>query len=73
MSLSPSELHEAQIRASDIISEEVSHQRSMICRDPGGSRTLFMSDQDLAAMRAKFPFLDAFSDTFIRTTPRRAS
>jgi hypothetical protein len=28
-----------------------------------------MSDQDLAAMRAKFPFLEAFTDTFIRTTP----
>jgi hypothetical protein len=28
-----------------------------------------MSDQDLAAMRAKFPFLDAFTDNFIRTTP----
>jgi hypothetical protein len=41
----------------------------MVCRDPGIGRTLFMSDQDLAAMRAKFPFLDSFSDTFIRTTP----
>ncbi len=24
---------------------------------------------NLAAMRAKFPFLDAFTDTFIHTTP----
>ena len=28
-----------------------------------------MTDQDLVAMRNKFPFLDGFSDTFIRNTP----
>ncbi len=42
---------------------------SVACRDPVLGRPLYMSDQDLAAMRAKFPFLEAFTDMFIRTTP----
>jgi hypothetical protein len=69
MSLTPTELQEAQHLASDLILEEVSHQRSHVTRDPALGRSLYMSDQDLAAMRAKFPFLAAFTDNFIRSTP----
>jgi hypothetical protein len=69
LSLSPSELLDAQLRASDLITDETSHQRAVACRDPGLARPLYMSDQDLVAMRAKFPFLEAFTDMFIRTTP----
>jgi hypothetical protein len=69
LSLSPSELLDAQLRASDLITDETSHQRAVACRDPGMTRPLYMSDQDLATMRAKFPFLEAFTDMFIRTTP----
>jgi hypothetical protein len=68
MSLSPTELQEAQHMASDLILEEASHQRSHATRDPALVRSLYMSDQDLAAMRAKFPFLEAFTDNFIRST-----
>ncbi len=67
LSLSPSELREAQLRASDLITDETSHQRAFGRRDLSLGRPLFMSDQDLAAMRAKLPFLDGFTDTFIRT------
>ncbi len=68
MSLSPTKLQEAQHMASDLILGEASHQRSHTTRDPALVRSLYMSDQDLAAMRAKFPFLEAFSDNFIRST-----
>jgi hypothetical protein len=69
MSLIPSALHEEQLRAASLIAEESAHQRIQECRDPGSTRALYMSDQDMVAMRAKFPFLREFSDNFIRSTP----
>jgi hypothetical protein len=68
MSLIPSELRDEQLRASNLMIEESAHHRNQ-CNDPGSKRVLYMSDQDMLAMRAKFPFLREFSDNFIRSTP----
>jgi hypothetical protein len=68
MSLIPSELQDEQLRATNLMAEESAHQRNQ-CSDPGSKRVLHMSDQDMLAMRAKFPFLRKFSDNFIRSTP----
>jgi hypothetical protein len=55
-------------QSSDLIREEQSHQRQS-CPDPSGStHPPSFTDKDLAAMRAKFPFLAEFSDGFIRST-----
>ncbi len=69
VSLSPPELLDAQHNAAYLITDEVSHQRQSAYHDPSLGHSCYLSDQDLAAMRAKFPFLEAFSDTFVRTTP----
>ncbi len=65
----PSELREEQLRAASLFADETAHQRVADCRDPDFTRVLNMSDQDLAVMQAKFPFLCEFSDTFIKSTP----
>ncbi len=67
--MNPTELRDEQCRAVSLIADETAHQRGVECRDPGASRSLFMSDQDLAPMRVKFPFLCEFSDNFVRSTP----
>lgn len=69
-SLTQPELLEAQAQATSLINDEAAHVRSPGNQDPGRGRSSWiMSDQDLAAMRAKFPFLSCFSDNFIRSTP----
>ncbi len=51
------------------MNEESIHGRSTGTCDPGGCKSVYMLDQDLAAMREKFPFLRSFSDMLVRTTP----
>ncbi len=50
-----------------IIQDELSHRRQTV-PDPGSASNTSITDGDLAAMRAKFPFLRDFSDNFIRST-----
>jgi hypothetical protein len=53
--------------SAEIIQDELSHRRQAVS-DPGSATISSITDGDLAAMRAKFPFLRDFSDNFIRTT-----
>jgi hypothetical protein len=46
--------------------------RSIPTRDPASSSSYVVSNSDLAALRAKFPFLKDFSDDFIRANKRES-
>jgi hypothetical protein len=65
--LDPSELLTNTQLADVLIRDEQSHQRQG-CPDPATPSASFLSDGDMRAMRAKFPFLSDFSDNFIRST-----
>jgi hypothetical protein len=62
--LSQDELVATLIDAQDSIQDEAS--RANGTRDPAEPVISAISDSDLAALRAKFPFLKDFSDSFIR-------
>jgi hypothetical protein len=62
--LTSDELTASINEARDIISDEAS--RSAPARDPASASSYSVSSNDLAALRAKFPFLRDFSDDFIR-------
>jgi hypothetical protein len=66
--MDPADVARTARQSSDLIRDEQSHQRQS-CPDPSGSTHLpSFTNKDLAAMRAKFPFLAEFSDGFIRST-----
>jgi hypothetical protein len=66
--MDPAELARAARQSTVLIREEQSHQRQF-CQDPGvANSSSEITDSDLAAMRAKFPFLAEFSDGFICST-----
>ncbi len=62
--LTSDELTASINEARDIISDEAS--RSAPARDPASAPSYSVSSNDLAVLRAKFPFLRDFSDDFIR-------
>jgi hypothetical protein len=62
--LNSEELTATIINARECINNEASHTGGV--KDPADTTNSANSDSDLASLRAKFPFLKDFSDSFIR-------
>jgi hypothetical protein len=65
--LDEDDIRAAAASSAEIVQDELSHRRQTVS-DPGSVSNASITDGDLAAMRAKFPFLRDFSDNFIRST-----
>jgi hypothetical protein len=65
--LNEDDIRTATASSAEIIQDELSHRRQTV-PDPGPVSNASITDGDLAAMRAKFPFLRDFSDNFITST-----
>jgi hypothetical protein len=66
VTLSEEEMMAASTQAREFVTDETS--RTGRVADPGSSG-LTMTDNDLASLRRKFPFLSDFSDHFVRSQP----
>jgi hypothetical protein len=63
--LSPEDLASTIIDAREYINDEASRTGGI--KDPADTPNTAISDSDISALRAKFPFLKDFSNGFIRT------
>jgi hypothetical protein len=65
--LDPVDLASSVSEARQLLNEESIRAGPSETRDPGVDTVSAITDSDLAALRAKFPFLKEFSDGFIRS------